>query len=79
MHPKLSSAVWKSMHTTINKMKVNSTYTSIIIIYINIARLIQCDKYSKPTITKINTRFYKMEDNTALLFICIYYHLLANF
>ena len=33
--PTLSLAVWTSMHTAINKIKVNGIFTFLIIIYIN--------------------------------------------
>ena len=39
INPALSSTVWKSMHITINKIKVNNIFTFIIIIYINIVSL----------------------------------------
>ena len=37
--PALSSVAWKCMHTAINKIKVNNTFTFIIIIYINTVSL----------------------------------------
>ena len=37
--PTLSLAVWTSMHTAINKIKVNGIFTFSIIIYINIVNL----------------------------------------
>ena len=39
INPTLSLAVWKSMHTAINKIKVNDIFTFVIIIYINIGNL----------------------------------------
>ena len=36
MDPALSSPAWKSMYTTINKIKVNNIFTFIIIIHIYI-------------------------------------------
>lgn len=40
MDPALSSAVWKSMYSTINKIQVNNIFTFITIIYIYIASCI---------------------------------------
>ena len=37
--PVLSSVVWESMLTTINKIKVNNIFTFIIIMYINVVCL----------------------------------------
>ena len=39
MDPALSSPAWKSMYTTINKIKVNNIFTFIIIIYIYIVSI----------------------------------------